>query len=88
MEKRRSSIKRGDRVIHEGEPCQVLKWRRVPGLAMLQTSEYEVCLEAEDGKFVGWVGENEVTKISRNARGPSFLAIWPDDEPRQPGPTW
>ena len=53
-------IKRNKLVDWDGKTCRVLKRRRVTGLAMFQTSEFEVRLETVDGEFVGWVGENEV----------------------------
>jgi hypothetical protein len=57
-------VKKGDLVEWDGKTCCVLKRRQVTGLAMFQTSDYEVCLEAEGGLFIGWVGVNEVEKVS------------------------
>ncbi len=62
-----SKIRKGDLVDWEGETCRVLKRRRVTGMAMLQTSEFEVFLESLDGKEVGWVGDNEVEKVGGEA---------------------
>lgn len=64
---REQKVKKGDLVEWEGETCRVLKRRRVSGLAMFQTSDYEVCLESLDKQQVGWVGENEVVKINDEA---------------------
>jgi hypothetical protein len=66
---RESKVKAGDLVEYEGQICRVLRRRRVTALAMFQTSDYEVCLETVDGKRLGWVGENEVEKISDGAGG-------------------
>jgi hypothetical protein len=59
----------GDLVKYDDVTCRVLRRRRVTGFAMLQTSEYEVCLETLDGESVGWVAENEVEKVSDEAGG-------------------
>lgn len=62
-------VKKGDLVEYDGETCRVLRRRRVSALAMFQTCDYEVCLEALDGDQVGWVGENEVEQINDEAGG-------------------
>lgn len=54
---------------YDGVTCRVLRTRPVSGFAMFQTSDYEVYLDTLDGEQVGWVGENEVEKISDNAGG-------------------
>lgn len=63
------AIRKGEVVVWDDKACRVLKRRRVSGLAMLQTADYEVFLEALDGDEVGWVGENEVEKVSDEAGG-------------------
>ena len=63
------AIRKGDLVKYDDVTCRVLKRRRVSGLAMFQTSEFEVFLEALDGEEVGWVGENELEKISDEKGG-------------------
>lgn len=61
------AIRRGDAVVWDGVTCRVLKRRRVTGLAMFQTSDYEVKLVSLGGGDIGWVGENEVKKIPAEA---------------------
>jgi hypothetical protein len=61
---REPEVKKGKLVEWEGETCRVLKRRRVSGLAMFQTSEFEVCLETLDRQQLGWVPENELVNIS------------------------
>ncbi len=56
-------MKAGDLVEYEEETCRVLRRRRVTAFAMFQTCEYEVRLETLHGEQVGWVAENEVTKV-------------------------
>jgi hypothetical protein len=62
-------VRKGDLVKYDDVTCRVLKRRRVTGMAMLQTSEFEVFLESLDGEEVGWVGENEVEKLSDETGG-------------------
>jgi hypothetical protein len=70
MARRRSAtIKKGDLVDWDDRTCRVLKRRRVTGMAMFQTSDYEVYLETVEGDVVGWVGENEVGKTGEGASG-------------------
>jgi hypothetical protein len=70
MAKRRSDTpKKGDLVKYDDVTCRVLKRRRVTGMAMLSTCDYEIFLEALDGQEVGWIGENEVESISGEAGG-------------------
>ena len=57
-------VKKGDLVEYEGERCRVLRRRRVNGLATFSTSEHEVKLVSLGGEDIGWVGENEVEKIT------------------------
>lgn len=67
---RESRIKKGDLVNYDDVSCRVLKRRRVTGMAMFSTCDYEVCLETLNGKQVGWVPENEVMKVSDEAGEP------------------
>lgn len=60
-------IRKGDLVDWDGKKCRVLRRRRVTGMAMFSTSDYEVCLETLEDEYLGWVGENEVTKIDSEA---------------------
>jgi hypothetical protein len=70
MAKRPSDTpKKGDLVRYDDLACRVRKRRRVTGLAMFQTSEFEVLLETLDGEQVGWVPENEIERISDEAGG-------------------
>lgn len=70
MARRRTETpKKGDLVEYGDVICRVLQRRRVTGLAMFQTSDYEVCLETLDGEQVGWVAENEVEKVRDEAGG-------------------
>ncbi len=52
MEEPSAKIRAGDLVEYEGKTCRVLRRRRVTGLAMFQTADYEVRLEALDGEQV------------------------------------
>jgi hypothetical protein len=63
------AIKKGDLVRYDDVTCRMLKRRRVTGMAMFSTCDYEVFLETLDGQQVGWVGENEVEKISDETGG-------------------
>ncbi len=72
MAKQEDNLRAGDVVAWEGETCRVLRRRRVSGLAMFSTSEYEVRLEGLDGSDIGWVPENEVERAT-------------DEEDREPG---
>jgi hypothetical protein len=67
---REPRVRTGDLVKCDDVTCRVLKRRRVTGLAMFSTCDHEVFLETLDGQQVGWVGENEVTKVSDEAGGP------------------
>jgi hypothetical protein len=70
MAKRRSDTpKKGDLVKYDDVTCRVLKRRRVTGMAMFSTCDYEVCLKTLEGKEVGWIGENEVESISGETGG-------------------
>lgn len=59
-----STVKKGDLVEYEGKTCRVLRRRQVSGLAFFQTSDYEVKLVSVDADDVGWVGENEIERIT------------------------
>jgi hypothetical protein len=61
---REPEVKKGDLVEWEGTACRVLRRRQVSGLAMFQTSEFEVKLVSLDGHDVGWVAVNEVERIA------------------------
>lgn len=67
---REPTAKVGDLVDYDDVDCRVLKRRRLTGMAMFSTCDHEVFLETLDGQQVGWVGENEVTKVSDEAGGP------------------
>jgi hypothetical protein len=66
---REPKIKKGDLVDYDDVTCRVLKRRRVTGMAMFSTCDYEVFLETLDGDEVGFVGENEVEKVAGEADG-------------------
>ncbi|MCZ2343419.1 MAG: hypothetical protein LC104_16745 [Bacteroidales bacterium] len=60
----RRGVWRGAVVLWEGERYVVKRRRRVDGLAMFSTSEYEVFLANPDGtEGAGWVGEGEVEVV-------------------------
>jgi hypothetical protein len=66
---REPAVKKGDLVDWGGKSCRVLRRRRVTGLAMFSTSEFEAKLMSLDGDDIGWVGENEITKIVGETSG-------------------
>ena len=67
--RRNATIKKGDVVAWDDRTCRILKKRRISGMAMFQTSDFEVLLEDIDGEEVGWVAENEVERVEE-AHGP------------------
>lgn len=67
MSKPDEKIRKGDLVDWNGKQCRVLKRRRVTGMAMFATCDWELDLSTLDGQHLSWVPENEVSQIESEA---------------------